>query len=108
MGIRYNHYYEAFGRIVLCEMMLPEVLKRAERVKARAEATAPYDAKSKDGTHYRDSFKAEAFIGPTGRGGIRAIGRVSNSDDAALFVEYGTKNNPRHRTLGNALDAAGD
>jgi hypothetical protein len=34
---------------------------------------------------------------------------VSNDDmPTALFVEFGTKNNPRHRTLGNALDAAGD
>jgi hypothetical protein len=33
---------------------------------------------------------------------------VSNDDmPTALFVEFGTKNNPRHRTLGNALDAAG-
>ena len=101
----YRHDYAAFDEHVLCApFMVAEMRRRAENVKAFAESHAPYDPNSKDGTHYRDAFHVEAGVreGKT----RRAFGRVSNSDDAALFVEYGTKNNPRHRTLGNALEAA--
>jgi hypothetical protein len=64
----------------------------------------PYDADDPDLVHYRDHFSATAGLRTD-----RAYGRVSNDDmPTALFVEFGTKNNPRHRTLGNALDAAGD
>jgi len=107
MTSRYTHYYAKFDEHVLCApFMVAEMLRRAALVLARAELTAPYDAGSKDGTHYRDAFSMEAGIRV--RKTRRAFGRVSNSDPAALFVEYGTVNNPRHRTLGNALDAAGN
>jgi hypothetical protein len=103
----YRHDYAAFDEHVLCApFMVAEMLRRAELVKARAEATAPYDATSTDGTHYRDSFSVSAGVRVEKT--RRAYGRVSNDDAAALFVEFGTEHNPRHRTLGNALDAAGD
>ena len=101
--VTYHHDYEAFGRNVLkADWMAAEMYERALRVKARAELTAPYDPDDPDGQHYRDAFTASAGLRDD-----RAYGRVSNDDKAALFVEFGTKNNPRHRTLGNALDAAG-
>lgn len=100
----YHHDYEAFRRLVLkADWMAAEMYERALRVKARAEETAPFDPDDPDGTHYKDSFDASAGLRED-----RAYGRVENTDmPTALFVEYGTKNNPRHRTLGNALDAAG-
>jgi hypothetical protein len=104
MAARYHHDYAAFRRHVLkAPFMAAEMLKRAERVKARAEITAPFDPDDPDGQHYRDAFSAEVV-----EDAERVRGRVSNSDKAALFVEFGTEHNPRHRTLGNALDAAGD
>lgn len=107
MASTYHHDYAAFDRLVLCApFMVAEMLKRAERVKLRAEITAPYDAEDPDLVHYRDHFEVSAGIRVVKT--RRAYGRVSNTDmPTALFVEYGTKNNPRHRTLGNALDAAG-
>ena len=104
----YHHDYAAFDRLVLCApFMVEEMRERATRVKERAELTAPFDPSDPDLVHYRDNFEVDVRIGPTGEGGIRAIGRVSNTDmPTAVFVEFGTKNNPRHRTLGNALDAA--
>jgi hypothetical protein len=109
---------------VLCApWMMAEMVRRAERVKAFAEAHAPFDPDDRDGTHYRDSFHVEGRIkdavgdyGPT----KRAAGTVSNTDmPTALFVEYGRpagvdKNGnaypkqEEHRTLGNALEAAKD
>jgi hypothetical protein len=105
MGIEYHHDYAAFRRNVLkADWMAAEMYERALRVLARAEATAPFDADDPDLVHYRDHFSATAGLRTD-----RAYGRVSNDDmPTALFVEFGTKNNPRHRTLGNALDAAGD
>jgi hypothetical protein len=89
--------------VLKAPFMVAEMLKRAERVKARAEAHRPFDPDDPDLVHYRDHFYAEAGLRTD-----RAYGRVTNTDmPTALFVEFGTKNNPRHRTLGNALDAAG-
>jgi hypothetical protein len=103
----YHHDYAAFDEHVLCApWMVEEMARRAAKVLARAEMTAPFDPDSKDGTHYRDAFAMTAGIRVAKT--RRAFGRVSNDDAAAVFVEFGTKNNPRHRTLGNALDAAGD
>lgn len=117
MAARYSHDYAAFDRLVLCAPWMVENMRvRAERVKAFAEAHAPYDVDDTDGTHYRDSFEIEAGIreGKT----RRAYGRVSNTDmPTALFVEFGFKGGidkngneyaaqERHRTLGAALEAA--
>lgn len=106
--VDYHHDYAAFDRLVLAaDWMVAEMLVRGERVLARAELTAPFDIEDEDGTHYRDSFVLKAGVRdlPT----RRAYAEVSNHDmPTALFVEYGNTNTPRHRTLGNALDAAGD
>lgn len=104
MSATYRHNYEAFDKLVLsAPWMVEEMRVRAERGKAFAESIAPYDAKDRDGDHYRDHFSAEAGVReePT----RRAYGRLSNDSDVALFVEYGTKNNERHRVLGRSLDA---
>lgn len=97
--------YEAFGEAVLCSPeMVADMRRRAENVKAVAEATAPV---YEDGPHpgrYRESFEVTAGIreGKT----RRAYGRVENHAPEAIYVEFGNKNTPRHRTLGHALDAA--
>lgn len=102
----YRHDYVAFDRLVLsAPFMIAEMEKRGDRVLARAELTAPYYAEDADGEHYRDDFELEVGIRETPT--RRAFARVSNHNSAAFLVEFGSKNNPRHRTLGNALDAAG-
>jgi hypothetical protein len=96
------------GEYLRSSEMEAEMRIRAERVKAEAERTAPYDPNSTDGTHYRDSFHVES----TTHGGYhhdRAAAYVINDDNAAVFVEFlDQKNGPPHRTLGRALHAAGD
>lgn len=107
MASTYHHDYAAFDENVLAApFMVAEMLRRAEKVLARAELTAPYYEDDSDGEHYRDDFEVTAGVRTSKT--RRAYGRVSNHNSAALFVEYGSENNPRHRTLGNALDAAGD
>ena len=106
----YHHDYGAFHRVVLmAPWMVAEMGERIGRSLVRAEATAPFDPDDPDLIHYRDHFHVEAFVGESSDGTIRAIGRLSNDDmPTAFFVEFGNVNTPRHRTLGNALDAAGD
>lgn len=97
----YQHDYKAFGDHVLrAEWMVAEMASRAEKVKAAAEAIAP-DAPP-IGEGYKQSFHVKSGI-RKGKKTSRAYAEVYNDDDAAFFVEFGTKNNPRHRTLGRAL-----
>jgi hypothetical protein len=104
MTVTYQLDYEAFGEHVLrAPWMGAEMVARAERGKAFAESTAPYDAADPTLRHYRDSF----YVTGTLHGGTRhdrAEGRLSNDDDAAVFVEFGNKNTEEHATLRKAMD----
>lgn len=99
--------YAGIGEMLNAPWMVADMHARAERVKVRAEATAPYDRNDPDGIHYRDAFEVESGK----HGGVhhdRAYGRVTNTDQAALAVEYGNRNTPRHATLRRALEAGRD
>lgn len=107
MPSRYRHDYAAFDREVLCaDWMVAEMAARAEKVLARAVETAPVDVDGKHPGLYKASMKTESGIKTSANGHKRAYGRVSNDAPYAVFVEFGGKATPRHRTLGNALDAA--
>jgi hypothetical protein len=97
--------YKGIGDMLTMAGMQADMHRRAEAVKAEAEATAPvYPGPT--GGRYKRSFAVSSGV-RTGRS-RRAFGRVTNDAPEAFFVEYGTRNNPRHRTLGRALDAAKD
>jgi hypothetical protein len=98
--------YKGIGDMLTSPGMQADMHRRAEAVKAEAEATAPvYPGPDRRvGTSGR--FAVSSGV-RTGRS-RRAFGRVTNDAPEAFFVEYGTRNNPRHRTLGRALDAAKD
>jgi len=104
---RFDADFSGIGDMLCSPEMQADMRARAERVAARAEATAPYDADSKDGTHYRDAFSVESGVRGAGKS-RRAYGEVVNSDPAAFPIEHGTSKTPKHRTLGRALDAAKD
>lgn len=92
--------------------MVEEMKRRAEAIKALAEATAPVDEEGPHPGRYRDSFSIES-----GRdGGIhsdRAYAIVRNDAvtdgkkpiSLAVVVEFGTEHSPAHHTLGRAMDA---
>ena len=100
----FNASYEGIGQMLKSPEMQAAMHALAEKVAARAEAIAPFDPHDPDGEHYKDAFEVSSGV-RHGSKTERAYGRVTNTDKAAVFVEFGTKNNPRHRTLGRALDA---
>ena len=51
--------------------------------------------------HYADSFVLQIRLLSRGW-----EARIVNTDFKAGWIEFGTRNNPKHRVLGSALDAA--
>jgi hypothetical protein len=96
--------YKGIGQLLCADFIVAEMRRRAEKVKAVAEATAP-DA-TPLGVGYKYEFEIES--GVRKRKTKRAFARVRNTSPHALYVEFGGGNTPKHRTLGKALDAAGD
>lgn len=95
--------YRGIGELLKSPEMEAEMLRRAKKVLDVCVATAPVDLKSPHVGRYKASFHASS-----GRRTDRAYGMVTNAAPEAILVEYGSKNNPRHRTMGKALDAAKD
>jgi hypothetical protein len=98
--------FKGIGEMLTAEFMQAEMLRRAEQVKVRAQATAP-DAPP-IGVGYKEDFEVTSGVKTSKKGTRRAYGRVTNNSDHARAVEYGFGDTPRHRTLGKALDAAKD
>lgn len=102
--------YKGIGEMLCADFMVAEMRRRAEKVKALAESTAP-DA-TPVGIGYKYEFEASAGVemhaSTSGKVTKRAVGTVTNTSEHALFVEFGGQNTPAHRTLGRALRAASD
>lgn len=104
----FNGSYKGIGELLRADFIEADMLRRAERVKSVAEASAPVARTGNHRGRYKASFRASAGIRPgkAGRRTRRACGRVVNTAPEARFVEYGAKGTPRYRTLGNALMVA--
>lgn len=100
--------YEGIGEMLCMTSLQKEMRRRAERVKAAAEAIAPRDDDPTDNVAYADSFEVSSGVKTSENGTLRAYGRVTNTSDHASAVEWGFRNVPRHRVLGKAMLAAGD
>lgn len=96
--------YRGIGQLLCADFIVAEMVRRAEKVKALAETTAP------DYTPLGEGYKYEFEIvsGVRKRKTRRAFARVRNRSTHAMWVEFGGQNTPKHRTLGRALDAAKD
>jgi hypothetical protein len=113
----YTPSYSGVGEMLNAAWMVGEMRARGQAVMDEVEATAPvYDGPSGDPHRgrYKDSFRLEAKD-HGGAKGDRAAAYVWNDSPEAAVVEFGfapTAKRPRgqvaHRTLRNALDAAGD
>lgn len=101
----YKPSYKGIGDLLTADFIRAEMLRRAEKVLARAEATAP-DAPPV-GVGYREDFEITTGVKRSKKGTTRARATVRNKSEHALFVEFGGKNTPAHRTLGKALGEAG-
>lgn len=102
----YKPYYKGIGEMLCADFMIADMLRRAKNVEGVAHATAP-DAPPY-GVGYKYDFEVSSGVKTSAKGTKRAYGRVTNTSDHAVFVEYGGQNTPAHRTLGRALRAAGD
>lgn len=98
--------YSGIGELLTADFMQAEMLRRAEKVKEAAEAIAP-DAPPY-GAGYKYEFEVEGGVKESKKGTRRAVGRVTNKSEHAIWVEFGGRHTPKHRTLGKALDAARD
>lgn len=101
-GTRVKAKYSGIGRMIRSPWMQAEMRRRAEKVKALAEATAPVET-----GQYKGSFAVSSGA----RGGFRkdrAYGRVTNDAPHAFLVEFGSSKVRAHHTLRRSLRAAGD
>lgn len=96
--------YAGLGEYLRSAEMQAAMHARAEKVAAVAEASAPVDPTSGHPGRYKASFHVSSGVQVHKTG--RAYGEVSNDAPEAFFVEFGTRNNPRHRTLGKAIGLA--
>lgn len=105
----FNASYAGIADLLNAPFMVAEMRRRAERVAARAAATAPVGnpATDRHAGRYKASFRVESGAG----GGVnhdRAYGRVINDAPEAFYVEFGTSRQEARHTLRNALhEAAG-
>lgn len=102
MAADFKASYSGIGEMLRSEFMQGAMLHRAEVIAARAEAIAPIDEASPHRGRYAASFRATSGVKHAKTS--RAYGRVSNTSPEALAVEFGTRNNPAHHTLIQALD----
>ena len=99
--------FSGIREMINAPFMVAEMRRRAERVAARAEATAPVGDPATDPHpgRYKASFRVES-----GRHGgyrhDRAYGRAVNDAPENFIVEFGTSRQAAHHTLRNALHEA--
>lgn len=109
MVSRFKPSRKGIGELLRADFIVADMIARAERVKAVAEAYAPVDAGSDHPGRYKASFSVSGGVrgasysrenalprgvagpqGPRVQGRTRrAYGRVTNSAPEAIWVEYG-------------------
>lgn len=102
----FNPSFAGIGEMLNADFMEAEMLRRARAGQDFAASVAPFDEKSRDGTHYIAGFETSSGT----HGGYRhdrAFGRLQNNDAAALWIELGSKHNAAHHILGRSLDVMG-
>lgn len=106
MAARFRVKRKGIGAMLRMPGMQAEMLRRAERIKAVAQATSPIDENSPDPGHYKASWETDS----TARGGRkrdRAVAYVRNTAYYARWVEYGTERVPAHHVLLRAAQTGG-
>lgn len=107
MPARFKMSNRGVGQLLRSNPVRAEMLRRAELIKAAAEAIAPVGGLGDPHPgRYKGGFKTLS----TSRGGLRrdrAVATVYNDTDYARFVEYGTERVQAHHVLLRAALAAG-
>jgi hypothetical protein len=95
------------GELLRSPEIEAEMLRRADLIKAAAEAIAPVGG---SGDPHAGDYKAAFYTTSTSRGGLRrdrATATVGNSAYYARWVEYGTDKVHAHHVLLRAAMAGG-
>lgn len=95
--------YSGIGRLLRSELIGQALMERAERVRARAEETAPISSSSEDPGRYANSFRTELGIS---KNRARVEAKVVNDAPEALWVEKGNSHQDAQNILVRALQFA--
>lgn len=101
--------FGGIGQMLTSPWMRAEMERRAKAVEELARADAPVDETGPHPGQYRDSIQMRTFVRERpARGGVgrRVVARVEATAPESFIVEYGTRRQEAHHTLGRALDAA--
>lgn len=109
----YKPNHSGLGELLRGAELQAEMHRRAERIKEAAEASAPVGPPSDPHRgQYKGSFEVDSGVMRDVQGNRRAYGRVTNTTDYAVAVEYGTggrsaaPTQSAHHTLTRAMDFA--
>jgi hypothetical protein len=105
MTARFTPDHRGVGEMLRAPFMQAEMIRRAEIIKARAEAIAPVDEKGPHPGRYKASFhtKVTSHGGAPGRyGELRAEAIVYNDSPEAIYVEFASWGAEPYRTLARA------
>jgi hypothetical protein len=95
------------GQLLRSQGLRLELVRRAERIRAAAEAAAPVGG---PGDPHPGLYRASFGVESTTRGGLRddrAAAAVYNTAPYAAEVEYGNGRTEAHHTLARAAQAGG-
>ncbi|MEU0937575.1 HK97 gp10 family phage protein [Embleya sp. NPDC005971] len=111
MPTRFRGDMKGVGELLRSQMMLREMIRRAQAIRSAAEAMAPVSTRMDD--HHTGLYKASFKVIVTDRGARRhdrAQATVHNSAWYAAWVEYGAeggRGGGHHVLLRAALAAGG-
>jgi hypothetical protein len=109
----YKPNHSGLGELLRGAELQAEMRRRADRIKEAAEASAPVGpASDPHRGQYKASFEVDSGVMRDVQGNRRAYGRVTNTTDYAVAVEYGSGGRSvaptqgAHHTLTRAMDFA--
>ncbi|GAA2802943.1 hypothetical protein [Streptomyces showdoensis] len=107
MAARFKMSKRGVGQLLRSDMVLAEMVRRADVIRGVAEGIAPVGGPRDP---HRGLYKGSFFVQPVRRGGRRkdrAVAIVGNTAPWGAHVEYGTERVRAHHVLLRAAQAGG-
>ncbi|MET9950154.1 HK97 gp10 family phage protein [Streptomyces sp. NPDC006339] len=107
MPAKFKMSKRGVGQLLRSDMILAEMVRRAEVIKGVAQGIAPVGGPADP---HRGLYKDSFFVQPVRRGGRRrdrAVAIVGNTAPYGAHVEYGTERVQAHHVLLRAAQAGG-
>lgn len=100
MSVQFRNHYDGMRQVLTSPAMQAEMRRRAEAAASVMRGAAPVDS-----GEYRNSFDVSSGIREDGK---RAVGRVVNTSDHAVFVEFGNGSQRGRYVMTNAIAKVGE